>query len=1079
MPCPVRAHGARLDGRPAAVHGPDQLRERGSRRRDPLPRRGAGRERGAHRRAEPARDLPDPGARAGAAGRCGARGDPREPRPRHRADRAGRASHAGREAALDRSGARREGVPDPAPAGSGHADRPARLHPRRGRRHAPQAGGEQDGPARGRAALQLRADHGPRREHRALPRSAAAARRQNRRRSGPAYLRVSAQARQRRRAGHHPGAGVRRHRGGGADAAARAGARRAQPVERADRIPPSGNRIAPGARPNGSTVRGRARGHPGPRGGGERPGPGPGTRGADHDRSGPSDQLTRDPYRAAKLLGAPGDDRATRRPSPASPLGSADRRGDPRPGQPVRHQLATLDAAGRFGRLDPWDRHRGRPAELRRYAAAGLPRPGRAGRQPRQLERAGHPAGARVAHQRARAVDAAGAGTEQRGGAHPGGKRGAVRVLHLQRPDGGAEHRRAVSQRGHAADGRPHRQQRRLRHVPRAAGGERAVRHDDRRGAERPRDYHARSGDERDREERAHDRDRRVDRGNDPGDRVRRADPQGRSDPGLSLQESQHQPAANRARDLPHALRRVHRRAGGLAAAAGTGAVAEHEAGHRQHDAAASPEAVTDPLLSPEAPPPAPQAEPPRTAADLRAAAAGPLAQQLSPKYLEEHCLLPLAIADGGALVVAAGLPLDPTVIDELCWTFERQVRLVEAPAAEIHAAILSAQSEAAPERQAGDLRGGDLVVPADEEETTDDLRALANQAPVIKLVNVLILEALRARASDVHLEAGAEGLLAQDGRIRLRLSDRELDMRVSITPTLHGESVVLRVLDRGAGVRDLAELGMPGPVLDQFEHLIRQPHGILLVTGPTGSGKTTTLYGALDRLNQPGVKIVTVEDPVEYQVAGVTQIPVNPKIGLTFAAALRSILRHDPDIIMVGEMRDRETAEIAIQAALTGHLVFSTLHTNDAPSGVTRMVDMGIEPYLVAATVLGILGQRLVRAVCDSCAEDFRPPPDVVAQAAAGQPDIPKPRFRRGRAGGCEVCSGTGYRGRTGLYELMRMSDELRARVVKNAPLAEIQALAQARGMAPLRAAGWAQACAGGTTLEEVLRVTRDEVLG
>ncbi len=540
-----------------------------------------------------------------------------------------------------------------------------------------------------------------------------------------------------------------------------------------------------------------------------------------------------------------------------------------------------------------------------------------------------------------------------------------------------------------------------------------------------------------------------------------------------------------------------------------------------------------DPLPTPPAPPPEPppgprgptpaggagalEPAPPRTAADLRAAAAGPLAQRLSPKYLEEHCLLPLAVAAGGELVVAAGMPLDPSVIDELCWTFERRVTLVEAPAAEIHAAIFSAQSEATPEVQATDLRGGDLVVLADEEETIDDLRALANQAPVIKLVNVLILEALRARASDIHLEAGADGLrvryridgvlqdvshpprqyqaavisrvkimaglniaerrLAQDGRIRLRLSDRELDMRVSITPTLHGEGVVLRILDRGAGVRDLAELGMPGPLLDHFEHLIRQPHGIILVTGPTGSGKTTTLYGALDRLNQTSVKILTVEDPVEYQVAGVTQIPVNPKVGLTFAAALRSILRHDPDIIMVGEMRDRETAEIAIQAALTGHLVFSTLHTNDAPSGVTRMVDMGIESYLVAATVLGILGQRLVRVVCDSCAEDFRPPADVVAQAAAGQPDIPKPRFRRGR--GCDACAGTGYRKRTGLYELMRMSEELRAQVVKNAPLAEIRTLAQAQGMAPLRAAGWAKACAGVTTLEEVLRVTRDEVVG
>ena len=505
------------------------------------------------------------------------------------------------------------------------------------------------------------------------------------------------------------------------------------------------------------------------------------------------------------------------------------------------------------------------------------------------------------------------------------------------------------------------------------------------------------------------------------------------------------------------------------------------------------------------------------TAAELRAAAAGPLAQRLSPKYWAEHGALPLAVDASGELALATGGPLDPGVIDELCWTFERPVRLVAVPAAEIHAALLSAQAEAAPALPASDGAGGDLVVLAEEEETIDDLRALANQAPVIKLVNVLILEALRGRASDIHLEAGADGLrvryridgvlqevahpprqyhaavisrvkimaglniaerrLAQDGRVRLRLSDRELDLRVSITPTLHGESVVLRILDRAAGVRDLAELGMPATLARDFEQLIRQPHGIVLVTGPTGSGKTTTLYGALDRLNQPGVKIVTVEDPVEYQVAGITQIPVNPKIGLTFAAALRAILRHDPDIIMVGEMRDRETAEIAIQAALTGHLVFSTLHTNDAAGGVTRLVDMGIEPYLVAATVLGLLGQRLVRLVCEGCAEDFRPPADVMAQAAAGQPDIPKPRFRRGR--GCEACRGTGYRGRTGLYELMRLSEELRARIVARAPLAELRALAQAQGMAPLRAAGWAQACAGVTTLEEVLRVTRDEVLG
>jgi general secretion pathway protein E len=503
--------------------------------------------------------------------------------------------------------------------------------------------------------------------------------------------------------------------------------------------------------------------------------------------------------------------------------------------------------------------------------------------------------------------------------------------------------------------------------------------------------------------------------------------------------------------------------------------------------------------------------------ADLRAAAAGSLAQRLSLKYWEEHCLLPLAANEAGELLVAAGQPVDPTVLDELCWTYERPVRLVDAPAAEIQAAILSAHSESASDVKATDLRGGDLVVLNEEEDTIDDLRTLANQAPVIKLVNLLILEALRARASDIHLEAGGDGLrvryridgvlqeisrpprqyqaavvsrlkimaglniaerrLAQDGRIRLRLSDRELDLRVSITPTLHGEGVVLRILDRGSGVRDLGQLGMPDRMLGDFAELVRQPHGIVLVTGPTGSGKTTTLYGALSRLNQPGVKIVTVEDPVEYQVDGVTQIPVNPKIGLTFAAVLRSILRHDPDIIMVGEMRDRETAEIAIQAALTGHLVFSTLHTNDAPAGVTRMVDMGIEPYLVAATVLGILGQRLVRVICDPCAVDERPSADVLAGVAAEQPDLPKPRFRRGR--GCDACAGTGYHGRTGLYELMRMSEALRGRVVNNAPLAELRSIAHSEGMAPLRAAAWAKACEGVTTVDEVLRVTRDDVLG
>ena len=474
------------------------------------------------------------------------------------------------------------------------------------------------------------------------------------------------------------------------------------------------------------------------------------------------------------------------------------------------------------------------------------------------------------------------------------------------------------------------------------------------------------------------------------------------------------------------------------------------------------------------------------TNAELRAAAVGTLAQRLSPKYLEEHCLVPVAVNNDGALVIAAGVTPDITVIDELSWYYERPVTVVEAPAAEIQAAVMSAQSEAASEVKATDS----LVVLSDEEEQIDDLRALANQAPVIKLVNLLILEALRARASDIHLEADSDGLqvryridgvlqeishpprqyqaavlsrvkimaglniaerrLSQDGRIRLKLSDREIDLRVSITPTLHGEGVVLRILDRGTGIRDLKDLGMPSSVLDGFERLVRQPHGIVLVTGPTGSGKSTTLYGALDRLNQPSVKIITVEDPVEYQMKRVTQIAVNPKIGLTFAAVLRSILRHDPDIIMVGEMRDRETAEIAIQAALTGHLVFSSLHTNDAPSAITRMVDMGIEPYLVSATVLGVLAQRLVRVICDAC-----------------------------RGSGCEMCAHTGYRGRTGLYELMPLSQTLRERIVRQAPLAEVRAAAVAEGMVSLREAGLEKARAGVTTVEEVMRLTRDEAFG
>jgi len=474
---------------------------------------------------------------------------------------------------------------------------------------------------------------------------------------------------------------------------------------------------------------------------------------------------------------------------------------------------------------------------------------------------------------------------------------------------------------------------------------------------------------------------------------------------------------------------------------------------------------------------------------DLRQAASGPLALRLSPCYLDEHCVLPLGMDPDGALAVAVGGPLDVTVSDELTRVFGRRLRLIEMPAGEIQAAILSAQREAnsAEGNGAADPAAGDA-----EGDAIDDLRALANQPPVIKLVNVMLLDALRTEASDVHIESMASGLrvrfrldgvlheishlarqyqsavisrvkimagldiaerrLPQDGRARLRLADREIDLRVSTLPALHGESAMLRILDHAATARELSELGMSADMGERFKRLISRSSGMVLVTGPTGSGKTTTLYGALGRVNQPGVKLVTVEDPVEYQIEGVIQIPVNRKAGLSFASALRSILRHDPDVIMIGEMRDRETAEIAVQAALTGHLVFSTLHTNDAPSGVTRLGNMGIEPHLVTATVQGILAQRLVRVVCSSCG-------GVMPAVST-----------------CETCAHTGYKGRTGIYQFMPMTEELRGLVIARAPLDEIRAAAVRDGMQSLYEDGMRQVAMGITTSTEVLRVTSED---
>ena len=492
---------------------------------------------------------------------------------------------------------------------------------------------------------------------------------------------------------------------------------------------------------------------------------------------------------------------------------------------------------------------------------------------------------------------------------------------------------------------------------------------------------------------------------------------------------------------------------------------------------------------------------------DLRAAAAGALAARLSPRYLEEHRLIPLEIDGNGVLTVAAGTTLDPTVIDELSRLFERPVRAVPAEAAEIRAALLAARpaTPAATNAVTATDNGEELAA-------LGDLRALANEAPVIQFVNVMLLDALKAGASDVHVESTTEGLrvrvrldgvlrdvsmvgkahqsgimsrikllagldiaerrVPQDGRARLALSEREVDLRVSTLPTLYGESAVVRILDHSAQARGLAELGLPEELEARVDQLIRRPTGLILVTGPTGSGKTTTLYAALGRINASGTKILTVEDPVEYRLAGVTQIPVNRRAGLGFATALRSMLRHDPDIIMVGEMRDRETAEIAVQAALTGHLVFSTLHTNDAVSGITRLVDMGIEPYLVSATVEAILAQRLVRVLCDNCAEGYQPSAAEVATAPANLG--PRRSFRRAR--GCDACSSSGYRGRRGIYELFVPSERVRARVAQGATLDELRTLSRTDGLVSLREAAWQAAASGVTSIAEVLRVTAEE---
>ncbi len=488
-------------------------------------------------------------------------------------------------------------------------------------------------------------------------------------------------------------------------------------------------------------------------------------------------------------------------------------------------------------------------------------------------------------------------------------------------------------------------------------------------------------------------------------------------------------------------------------------------------------------------------------------------AEQLSPDltadYLEHHALMPLRREAGRLLTATWAEVLDERALDDLRMIAGVPVALVKLPEADVRAAIRRTYSPDAMTAE-GVIAGlGDDVRPVGVTDSAlDDLVSLANEAPVVKIVNLLLLEALDTRASDVHLETYESGLrvryrvdgilqdaiappprlaaavvsrlkimaeldiaerrVPQDGRIRLRMHDRQVDVRVSTLPTLHGESVVLRLLDKESGRIGLVELGMGPDTLARFDKVIAKPHGIVLATGPTGSGKTTTLYAAVDRIRTGREKILTVEDPVEYELPGVPQVPVNEKVGLTFANALRALLRQDPDVMLVGEIRDRETADIATHAALTGHLVLSTLHTNDAATALTRLVDLGIEPYLVASTLEAVLAQRLVRRICESC----RRPAELTAEQRSALGESASVLSKVWEGEGCEECRGTGYSGRTGIYELLVMEPWLREAVLEDVSAGRLQALAQKAGMRLLREDGLRLVGEGLTTAEEVLRV-------
>ena len=487
------------------------------------------------------------------------------------------------------------------------------------------------------------------------------------------------------------------------------------------------------------------------------------------------------------------------------------------------------------------------------------------------------------------------------------------------------------------------------------------------------------------------------------------------------------------------------------------------------------------------------------------------LESKLGSKFLKQAGVIPLADTPD-ALEVAMVDPLDAAVGRGLELACGKKLLVRVALPSELEAAYarLYEARSGAPNPLLG---AADGEIGGDDEltEDVDRLRDLASEGPVIRVVNQLITRAVESGASDIHIEPFqnrlalryridgilrempapplrlkpaivsrikimarlniAERRLPQDGRIRIAVQGRDYDLRVSTAPTLHGESVVMRILDRSSLVTELTGLGFLEDAVPPFLSVLEQPQGILLVTGPTGSGKTTTLYTCLHRLNSPEKKVFTVEDPVEYQLEGVNQIQIKPQIGLSFAHVLRSILRQDPDIVMIGEMRDLETAQIGVQAALTGHLVLSTLHTNNAAASITRLLDMGVDDYLITSTVIGVLAQRLVRKLCLACREPYVALPELVRQlrlAESGEVVLHRPR-------GCEACRGTGYRGRIAVMEFLAMSDAIRRLVLRRAEAGEIHRAAAAQGMHSMYEDGVRKALLGITSLDEVLRVTRD----